>query len=284
MCATVFSFFSQLWQRIPSQNILIAVKNELEYFHQKTLAVESDSPDIHQVAFILQKILSRCEATHSCPEVNQLRKLIISEFDLRKDIITLIHKVACFLCPSTKNLTKHLKLTTEENEQVTQTVYELLSVVAKDLEKQSLNIPVKPENIEVQSENQVPIIVQSAVQCEEGSSDELGDDEPEQSNPADDEDPVKKEFEKYKDLVLSKEKYGKELKQWKKNPSLFWCANKREFPLLAHLWRRIGPIKGSSSAAERIFSLAGFILMARRWNMKPASVNAIVLQHNWNKT
>ena len=96
-------------------------------------------------------------------------------------------------------------------------------------------------------------------------------------------DHVTTELKKYVDLKLSKTKMAEELKIWKKDPSLFWAVNKKEFPILSRLWRRIGSVKAASAGAERIFSLSGFLLSARRWNMDPETLTCIVLLHNWGK-
>lgn len=72
-----------------------------------------------------------------------------------------------------------------------------------------------------------------------------------------------------------------ELRIWKEDPTSFWCANKHKFKLLSRVWRRLGTIKAASAGAERIFSIGGFITMARRWNMSPESLACIVMQHNW---
>ena len=117
---------------------------------------------------------------------------------------------------------------------------------------------------------------------EEDDSEDLGDSED------DDEemeevitDPVEKELKKYLELSFGKKKCRVELKEWLDDPTTFWAPNRKKFPLLSHVWRRIGAIKGASASAERIFSLAGFLISARRWNMDSESLNCIVLQHNW---
>ena len=88
---------------------------------------------------------------------------------------------------------------------------------------------------------------------------------------------------KYVDLHLGRRQYEQEVRIWKDDPTSFRCTRRQEFSLLSRVWRRIGSIKGTSCGAERIFSLGGFVLMARRWNMDPASLEAIVLQHQWAK-
>ena len=83
------------------------------------------------------------------------------------------------------------------------------------------------------------------------------------------------------DLKFSSKDFSRELKQWKKDPSLFWCANKKRFKILSRLWRRIGTVKAASAGAERMFSLSGFVLSGRRWNLNPTSVMNVCLQHQW---
>ena len=90
--------------------------------------------------------------------------------------------------------------------------------------------------------------------------------------------PVEKELKKYLDLFFSKMKT--QLKDWIDDPTSFWAHNREKFPLLSHVWRRVGTIKGASASAERIFSLAGFLISGRRWNTDAETLNCIVLQHN----
>ena len=66
-------------------------------------------------------------------------------------------------------------------------------------------------------------------------------------------------------------------------PTSFWCEYKNAYPFLSRVFRQIGSIKGSSASSERIFSLAGFILCARRHNLDWDSLRAIALNHNWLK-
>ena len=94
---------------------------------------------------------------------------------------------------------------------------------------------------------------------------------------------MQREFNAYLELKFPKSKFKEDLESWKKDPSLFWCPNKHQFPLLSRVWRRVGSIKASSASAERIFSIGGFILMARRWKMDPESVSSIVMLHQWDK-
>ena len=112
---------------------------------------------------------------------------------------------------------------------------------------------------------------------------DLGDSDEETEDEDEDGDEISQELRKYIDLKLSKKKMSAELKAWKSDPSLFWALNKNEFKILSRLWRRIGSVKGASASAERIFSLSGFLLMARRWNMDPETLTCIVLLHNWGK-
>ena len=73
----------------------------------------------------------------------------------------------------------------------------------------------------------------------------------------------------------------KRLVEHPQNEPLSEVHNREKFPLLSHVWRRVGTIKGPSASAERIFSLAGFLISGRRWNMDAETLNCIVLQHNW---
>ena len=97
--------------------------------------------------------------------------------------------------------------------------------------------------------------------------------------------------------LIKKKKNGKELNNvwnvmnglWITHPtkSFLRCTTlwNEELPAVHHVisrvWRRVGSVKGASASAERIFSLSGFILMDRRWNMDPETLTCIVLLHNW---
>ena len=52
---------------------------------------------------------------------------------------------------------------------------------------------------------------------------------------------------------------------------------------MSRLWRQVGTIKGASAGAERIFSLAGFILNARRNRLDSKSLKALTCQSQWYK-
>ena len=80
-------------------------------------------------------------------------------------------------------------------------------------------------------------------------------------------DTIHLEFTDYLKVNFPRNKLKKDLESWKKDHSLFWCRNKVQFPLVSRVWRRIGTIKASSSSTERVFSLGGLILSARRLNM-----------------
>ena len=83
--------------------------------------------------------------------------------------------------------------------------------------------------------------------------------------------------------LFQQSKMKTQLKDWIDDPTSFWAHNREKFPLLSHVWRRVGTIKGASASAERIFSLAGFLISGWRWNMDAETLNCIVLQHNWLK-
>ena len=85
-------------------------------------------------------------------------------------------------------------------------------------------------------------------------------------------------------MKFTKKDFKEQLSCWKDDPTSFWCANKGTFKILSRVWRRLGTIKAASAGAERVFSVGGFITMARRWNMTAESLAAIVMQHNWVKS
>ena len=58
---------------------------------------------------------------------------------------------------------------------------------------------------------------------------------------------------------------------------LFWKENNLRFPFLSKLTKQILVIQASSAESERNFSLAGFILSAKRSKLKPELLEAIML-------
>jgi len=140
------------------------------------------------------------------------------------------------------------------------------------------------ENQEMKMEVEISQHSLEDLKQNEHSSDDCGDTEEDQDILSEmEDDPVYKELEKYKDLKFTRSKFAEKLELWKKDPTIFWVKNKEEFPLLSRLWRRVGTIKASSASAERVFSLGGFLLTARRWNMKPETLTSIVMLHQWEK-
>jgi len=179
---------------------------------------------------------------------------------------------ATVFCPPLKKIDKKQHATAVETKAAHELILGMMRDVLADLQRDDppLNAPqANPPNAD------------PAPSDPNSSFEDLGDSEEEEEPVTD---TVLEEFNSYLNLKVTEKKYGKaQLAKWRDDPTSFWSSKKQHFPLLSRVWRRIGSVKGTSSGSERIFSLGGFILMARRWNLSPESLEAIVLQHNWIK-
>lgn len=69
-----------------------------------------------------------------------------------------------------------------------------------------------------------------------------------------------------------------------KNPALWWFEHKSEFPVLSKIGIAIHAVPASSTSSERAFSDSGSVLTERRVNLKPESVEDIlILRSDSNK-
>ena len=60
-------------------------------------------------------------------------------------------------------------------------------------------------------------------------------------------------------------------------PLQFWKENSGRWPFLANLFRRIGSVPVTSAGAERVFSLAGYIMAPRRARLAASAVERSVM-------
>lgn len=63
-------------------------------------------------------------------------------------------------------------------------------------------------------------------------------------------------------------------------PLKWWRDNEVTFPLLSRLAHRYLCIPGTSVAAERVFSTAGYVVAAKRSTLKPEPVDQLMVLHN----
>lgn len=61
----------------------------------------------------------------------------------------------------------------------------------------------------------------------------------------------------------------------------YWKGKVSQFPKLANLAKRILPIQATSTASERVFSLANVTLTDKRHRLHPESFQANILCHSW---
>ena len=73
-----------------------------------------------------------------------------------------------------------------------------------------------------------------------------------------------------------------DVKKYRVDPTVFWSRFKHLFPGLSRLWRRVAVVAAASADVGRVFSIAGWITSARRWNLSDESVRAIILNHMWS--
>lgn len=82
--------------------------------------------------------------------------------------------------------------------------------------------------------------------------------------------PPPDELTRYLAMVIDKKKLSS-------NPLNFWKENQDMFPVLSSLARQIHCIPASSSAVERCFSSAGFIINERRTSLHPDQLDNIIV-------
>lgn len=84
------------------------------------------------------------------------------------------------------------------------------------------------------------------------------------------------------DSLTATDELGRYLNQncnMEEDVTSYWKTNGRNFPTLQKIARKILCIQASSSASERNFSSAGFVLNARRSLLHPDNVDAILFIH-----
>jgi len=60
----------------------------------------------------------------------------------------------------------------------------------------------------------------------------------------------------------------------------WWKQQKDTFPKLWLLAQRILAVPATSAPSERVFSIAGLVLQAKRTSLAPENVNKIIFVHN----
>ena len=261
------------------RKVIEGLAKELTYHRKKTKAFESNGPDIHLAARAWKQIQTHLKKGSPQPEVAFLMKKMLHEFETRNQPIQILHKAGAFMCPNFKNLKKHLQLTEEEYQEV----LDYILKEARDVHRM-MNLEKEPApQPAAQPAPQPAAQPVPDVDRDSDSDDDGGDTEEEEVDDEVEKDEALEEVEKYLAMKFPKNEFQDQLPVWKEDPSTFWCSNKHKFKLLSRVWRRLGTIKAASAAAERIFSVGGFITMARRWNMTAESLACIVMQHNWLK-
>ena len=94
---------------------------------------------------------------------------------------------------------------------------------------------------------------------------------------SDDKKPLEKEFDTYAALPRPSERGKVNVLKW-------WKAHEHNLPLLAALAKVFCCIPASSALSERVFSGAGNIVTAQRYNLDPKSIEMLTFcQQNWSK-
>ena len=97
------------------------------------------------------------------------------------------------------------------------------------------------------------------------------------STPPDNKNPLEKEFETYSALPCPSERGKVNVLQWQKN-------HERHLPLLAGMAKAVCCVPASSAPSERVFSGAGNIVTAQRYNLDPNTTEMLTFcQQNWSR-
>lgn len=67
------------------------------------------------------------------------------------------------------------------------------------------------------------------------------------------------------------------------NPLAFWKAHQHQFPKLAKLARKYLAVPASTGSVERLLSVAGALARARRANLTPATLKALIMYRDFKK-
>ena len=97
------------------------------------------------------------------------------------------------------------------------------------------------------------------------------------STPPDNKNPLEKEFETYSALPCPSERGKVNVLQW-------WKNHERHLPLLAGMAKAVCCVPASSALSERVFSGAGNIVTAQRYNLDPNTTEMLTFcQQNWSR-
>ena len=220
--------------------LLKSVVDFLQLFHEATKTLEgSDGPTLHQVIPWFAKLKNHCTAKDTDSEDITALKSLALKYIREKFNPGIQHKVAVFLNPKQKPM----KALTPADQQL------VMEYVSDQLDSMPLSVH--------QTSNNSATPPPTKRRC----IDEFDDDEEE------DEDTAQTcEVQRYKDLKVQGP-----------TPVLpFWRSKESDFPGLATLARNTFCIQASSSASERVFSLAGHVVNTRRSRLKPCNVDNIL--------
>jgi len=88
----------------------------------------------------------------------------------------------------------------------------------------------------------------------------------------------------YDAAKFKRNEFGKEqLDSWGDDPTSFFEQNKNRYPIISKLYRRKATIPLSEAEVERFFSLAKFLVEAKRYRMTIRTLKVILMQNIWQK-
>ena len=241
--------------------LLKSLTEFLSPFADATKLFESENkPTLHMVIPKMNKLKQICEASNQDSFTMKAVKKKALEFINSKFKPHVLHKVAVFLNPRQKSM---LVLCEEDQTIVLDYVKAKMDLMQVKLKEDSYSI----NQLIVKEESNIP----SSKRAREESN------IPPSKK-------VRYDFDEFDDIEEVPEQLSEILAYQKhKLPQSddstlleYWQANENRFPALSALAKQVFSVMATSSASERVFSHAGYVVSARRSNLSSNSVDSIL--------
>jgi len=257
--------------------IFSEIAQELEFHLKNRKKLEERGPRLHMLLVILDRIETHIRKTEGTEHQKVLREAVANVLHLRRgpntgritclgSIATNDHRMMTWMNPRWKKKSKTMMREQEYEEMKEEVVAEIVHIL------RSIGADEDDNGNDVDQEMQ------------NEREDDYDSESEEEVEPLQLEERAEKIFDDYDAAKFKRSEFGKEqLDAWGDDPTSFFEQNKNRYPIISRLYRRKATIPLSEAEVERFFSLAKFLVEAKRYRMTARTLKVILMQNIWQK-